>query len=51
MKKTTPTKSQAKRHSDSEDNDGTDEPRIIKTLPSTPKASKPTSGAASRGPG
>jgi hypothetical protein len=51
VKKPSNTKSNSKRHSDSDDNDDSDEPRIIKTLPSGSRAIKGASGIANHGPG
>jgi hypothetical protein len=40
-----------KRHSDSDDNDDSDELRIIKSVPGTSKAVKGASGGTHRAPG
>jgi hypothetical protein len=43
--------SQSKRHSDSDENDDSDEPRIIKSVPGNSKAAKGATGGTSRVPG
>jgi hypothetical protein len=40
-----------RRHSDSDDNEDTDEPKIIKSIPGSSKTTKGASGGASRTPG
>ena len=43
--------SKSRRHSDSDDNEDPDEPKIIRSIPGNPKATKGASGGASRTPG
>jgi len=51
VKKPNQSSNKPKRHSESDDNDDTDEPRIIKSVPGTSKVPKGATGGMSRGTG